>query len=268
MVVDIFVAVPFAARNPPGFGVTRNVELGQLLVDLDIGKLLLVGEGEAKSYAAVEDPRDQVDAAFGLAEFGDGYADFAIVVAHHAVLAPGLFPLAFMVAPHRFAQRHAIAPFARTAQQEAQAGEGDHWFAVAGHRVMRRFRHRLEREAQPPVRGTFPITLRILRSTGHGQGEDDQRHRNRFPNARHHHPLVFAAILSHRARSCNRLHRLAYGLSRHRPARQAARQRSGACILARRISRSGRVAGDIERLRSANQSGRFILNSASCVMAK
>ena len=147
VVVDVFVAVPLAARDPPSFGFARNIELGQLLVDHDVGELILIGKGEAKPDAAVEDPRDEVDPALGLAEFGDGYADFAIVVADDAVLAPWLLPLAVMIAPHRLAQRHAVAPFAHAAQQEAEAGRGDYRLAVALHGIMRRFRHSLEGEA-------------------------------------------------------------------------------------------------------------------------
>ncbi len=178
MPIKVFVSVPLAARDPPGFGIAGKIEFGQFLVDAHIGKLLLVGKREAETDAAIEDAGDQVDPALRAPPFADRHAQFAIIALDHAVLAPGLFPLAGMAAPRRFAQRHAVLPLARAAQHEAQRRRIDHRLAVAGHGVARHVVHGGQREAKPGVGRTLGVgdcvLCRCSGRTRRGQADRQQ----------------------------------------------------------------------------------------------
>ena len=63
LLVEVFVAVPVAGRNPPGRRWLRNREFGQFVDDRDVGECRLFRKFVAESDAVVVDAEDHVEAA-------------------------------------------------------------------------------------------------------------------------------------------------------------------------------------------------------------
>jgi hypothetical protein len=144
-------------------------ELGQLVVDDRLGHRRLLGEGVAEADAVVEHPEHQVERAVRGDGLADGGAQFLVVVAHEAVLAPGLLPGLVVAAPRLRGQREVAVQRAAAAQAEAQARIVDDRLAEAKHAVGQAAFVHVELDGEHLVR-------RGRRGDGfgarHGQGED------------------------------------------------------------------------------------------------
>ena len=68
-VVEVFVAVPLAGRDPPRGGGRGDVELGQLVVDVHVLQLRLVREFVAEADAVVVHAEHDVECALSRLPF-------------------------------------------------------------------------------------------------------------------------------------------------------------------------------------------------------
>jgi hypothetical protein len=133
LLIDLFIAVPFAARNPPGRAVLRQVELGQLVGDLHRRHRRLRGQLIAQAETIVE----QAEAHVHLAPAPFGHLleldqQFGVVVGDEAALAPGLFPGGGLGAGG-FAAHDVVAAHHGGAigEDEAERGGADQQLALA-----------------------------------------------------------------------------------------------------------------------------------------
>ena len=93
MLIDLLVAVPFAARDPPRLALGGNVEPGHLVGDAHCFQSGLFGQFIAKADTAIEQTKAHVHAARSV--FGglnEVHEQFGVPVMHEAALTPGLFP--------------------------------------------------------------------------------------------------------------------------------------------------------------------------------
>lgn len=130
-VVQVFVTVPFAGRDPPRGSRGRDVELGQFVVDHHVLELRLVRELVAETDAVVVDPEHHVEGTLELELLGQAHAQFVVVVAHEATLAPGLLPGLVEAARAAVGQHQVAVQLLGVAQQEAQPRGFDQWHALA-----------------------------------------------------------------------------------------------------------------------------------------
>ena len=138
LVVQVFFAVPLEGGNPPGGCRARQRELGQLGVDLRLLHAGLLREFVAEADAVVVDAEHHVKAALvvaaGAGLLGEAGAQFVVMVAGQAALAPGLLP-GFIEAALRLPGKRDIALQAAVAKQHAQPRRCDHCLAIAFHPV-------------------------------------------------------------------------------------------------------------------------------------
>jgi hypothetical protein len=173
--VEVLVAVPFAGRDPPGGGGFGERELGQLLVDDRLGHRRLLGEGVAEADAVVEHPEHQVEHAVRDDGLTDGRAQLLVVVAHEAVLAPGLLPGLIVAAPRLRGEREVSVERAAAAQAEAEAGVVDDLLAEAQHAVGQAAFVQVELHGQDLVRrGHRGDGLGARHGQGQGRGKQDE----------------------------------------------------------------------------------------------
>src|SRR3546814_6298591 len=91
--IELLVAFPFAAGDPPGGALWHDVEFGDFAGDLRGWQPRLLGQFIAEADAVVEQAETDVHRvpapAFILAEADE---QFVVAVAHEAAFAPRLFP--------------------------------------------------------------------------------------------------------------------------------------------------------------------------------
>ncbi len=134
-VVQVFLAVPFSRRNPPGGGLFGDVELGELLADADLAQLGLVGELVPEAHAVVVEAEHHLVAARWRSLLGKGHPQLVVVVAHLTTFAPGLFP-GLVEAARRLAGDDEVAfELGCIQEQEAEPRRRDHRLAMAQDRV-------------------------------------------------------------------------------------------------------------------------------------
>ena len=132
--VQVFGAVPFEGREPPGGGRAGDCEPGQFAADAHFaGAVGLLRELVAEADAVVVDPEHHLKtAARTLADafLGERRPQFVVVVAGQAAFAPGLLP-GFIEAAPGLPDQLQIALQAAIAEQHAQRRGCNHRFAIA-----------------------------------------------------------------------------------------------------------------------------------------
>src|SRR3546814_12489516 len=94
LLIDLLVAIPFAAGDPPGGALWSDVEFGDLVGDLRGLEYRLLGQFVAEADAVVEQAETDVHRmtapAFLLAEADEQLVE---AVLHEETCAPTLFPV-------------------------------------------------------------------------------------------------------------------------------------------------------------------------------
>jgi len=136
--VQVFLAVPFERRDPPGARGAAERELGQLGADARLAHRRLPRELVAEADAVVVDAEHHVETAPGMGRvhrlLGEAGTQFVVVVAGQAALAPRLLP-GLVETAARLPDQFEVAFQAPVAEQEAQPRRGDHRLAPAFHPV-------------------------------------------------------------------------------------------------------------------------------------
>jgi len=109
----------FAGGNPPGGGILRDGELGQLVIDDRFVQVRLLGEHIAEANAIVVDAEHHVQPPLAAGGFGQLYGQLVEVVAGEPALAPRLLPAVIDAAP-LLAKQGEIAVQATVAQGKAE----------------------------------------------------------------------------------------------------------------------------------------------------
>jgi len=135
--VQVFVPVPLAARYPPGGAVAGEVELGQLVGDPQRLAHARIVEDIAEGDRVVEDAERDAEPALLFAVFLEADGQFLVVIAHEALLAPGLLPGLVMARPGAAGDLQAALQLVLIGQQEAEPAVGQHGLAVPVHAVER-----------------------------------------------------------------------------------------------------------------------------------
>ncbi|MNN42280.1 hypothetical protein D3C81_1564500 [compost metagenome] len=172
-VVEVFLAVPFPGRNPPGLAVLGQVELGQLGADADGLQPVLLGEFVAEAQAVVIEAADHVEATAKTGLLDEGHSPFVVMVAHIAALAPGLLPGLVDRDGGARRQGHVALQHGRVGQQEAQPGRVHNLPAQTADRIGRApvvVGGHLDRQHPARRRGAHGVRGRL----GHGGGAEGQ----------------------------------------------------------------------------------------------
>ncbi len=90
--IEIFVAIPFAAGDPPGCTRVGDREFGQLFADIHVAQLRLIRELVAEPDAVVERTEHDGERALRRIFLDQSNAQLVVAVANIAPLAPRLFP--------------------------------------------------------------------------------------------------------------------------------------------------------------------------------
>ena len=133
--VEIFFAIPFERRNPPCGRRLRDREFGQLLFDLHLVQAGLLREFVAEADAVVEHAHHYVETPTVAIALDEARAQFVVMIADEAALAPGLFPGLVEAARRLRVQRDAAQELAPVAQDEAQPRVADQRLALARHAI-------------------------------------------------------------------------------------------------------------------------------------
>ena len=133
--IEILVAVPLAAGNPPRSAGLGYGELRQLVADVHVAQLRLIRKLVAKADTFIEDAEHHYERASGRILLGQPHAHLVIAIAHVAPLAPRLLPgLVEGARLHTVAAEVALE-LRRVGQQEAKARLGDDRSAGARDRI-------------------------------------------------------------------------------------------------------------------------------------
>ena len=130
-VVQVFLAVPFVGRDPPGRCRPRDGEFGQLFGNLHLVELRLPGEFVAEADAVVEHAEHHVKPAMVAIALDEARAQLVVVVAGKTPLAPGLLPGLVEAACGLRLQLEVAQELAVVAQEEAEPRVGDQQDALA-----------------------------------------------------------------------------------------------------------------------------------------
>ena len=133
--VEIFVAIPFAARNPPSGARIGDRELGELVADVHFAQLRLVGKFVAEADAVVERAKDDDERTRQRCLLDQPHAHLVVAVAHVATLAPRLLPGLIDAARLDAVASEVALELRRVGQQEAEARLVDDQPAAARHRI-------------------------------------------------------------------------------------------------------------------------------------
>jgi hypothetical protein len=143
-VVQIFVAVPFPAGDPPGLAALGDVEFGELLDDPRRFQIGLFGEFHAEAEAVVEQADPQAHEALQRGFLAEGDAELVVAVRDVPAFAPGLFPAGVDAAAFGGDDLQVAFQLGGVCQDEAEAGLAEDDGAVA---------------AEHPVGAPFPVQI-------------------------------------------------------------------------------------------------------------
>src|SRR5690349_22961720 len=119
-VVEVLVAIPFAARDPPRRAVVGDRELGELVADAHLVQLRLIRELVAEADAVVERAEHDRERALRRILLDQAYAQLVVVITHIAALTPRLLPGFIESARLDAVGAHLALQLRRVAQQDAE----------------------------------------------------------------------------------------------------------------------------------------------------
>ena len=134
-VVEIFLAVPFIGGLPPGGAALREGELGQLLGNVGVMEIGLVGQAVAEGDAIIEQAEGHIHLALEIALLAEDQLQLIMMVADRDPFTPGLGPAGVAARLLAVGERQVALDLGRVGEHEAQTGIGDQRLAIALHGV-------------------------------------------------------------------------------------------------------------------------------------
>ena len=164
-------------RDPPGAGVIRQRELGQLVGDGELAEAGLFGELVAETHAVVEHPEHHGEPPAWRCRFDDGHAELVVMVADARHLAPRLGPGLVHRRAGRVGQSQAVAQRRRPPELEAQSGRQEHGPPVPLHAIEELALTDLDGHLVAAVGGSDPdLCLPAAGNAGDPEEQGDLQH--------------------------------------------------------------------------------------------